>query len=137
MSRVLANLVDRADVGMVQCRGGLRFSLETSESLGVIGHFVGQKLESDEAMEQSVLGLVDHTHPAAAELLDDAVVRDGLANHAQGCYGERVAKSMRPWIAGVAESQERCTPASRANPLQNTFASGPKDCRLRPLSKLR
>jgi len=29
-----------------------------------------------------VLGLVDHTHPAAAELLDDPVVRNGLADHA-------------------------------------------------------
>src|SRR6478736_3562404 len=31
-------------------------------------------------MESSVFGLVDHAHPTAAELLDDAVVRDGLAN---------------------------------------------------------
>ncbi|MGA7630765.1 MAG: hypothetical protein WCB11_08350, partial [Terriglobales bacterium] len=26
---------------------------------------------------------VDHTHPAAAELLDDAIVRDRLADHVQ------------------------------------------------------
>ena len=32
-------------------------------------------------MESSVFGLVDHAHPTAAELLDDAVVRDGLADH--------------------------------------------------------
>ena len=32
-------------------------------------------------MQPRVLGFVDHTHPAAAQLLDDAVVRDGLANH--------------------------------------------------------
>ena len=32
-------------------------------------------------MKARVLGLVHNTHPAAAELLDDAVVRDGLADH--------------------------------------------------------
>jgi hypothetical protein len=33
------------------------------------------------AVESCVLGLVNHTHPTAAQLLDDAVVRDGLADH--------------------------------------------------------
>jgi hypothetical protein len=33
-------------------------------------------------MEGYVLSFIDHTHPAAAELFDDAVVRDGLADHA-------------------------------------------------------
>jgi hypothetical protein len=32
-------------------------------------------------METGVLGLVDHAHPAAAELLEDVVVGDGLADH--------------------------------------------------------
>ena len=32
-------------------------------------------------MELHVLGFVDHTHPSAAEFLDDAVVRDGLTDH--------------------------------------------------------
>jgi len=32
------------------------------------------------ATKGSVLGLVRHTHPAA-QLLDDEVVRDGLADH--------------------------------------------------------
>jgi hypothetical protein len=31
-------------------------------------------------MEGYVLSLVDNTHPAAAQLLDDAVVRDGLVD---------------------------------------------------------
>src|SRR6476660_9410197 len=32
-------------------------------------------------MEFRVFGLIHHTHPTAAQLLDNAVVRDGLANH--------------------------------------------------------
>ncbi len=35
-------------------------------------------------MESRVFGLVDHTHPAAAQLLDDAIVRDGLADQRIG-----------------------------------------------------
>ena len=35
----------------------------------------------DEAAELDVLGFVDHAHATAAELLNDAVVRDCLANH--------------------------------------------------------
>jgi hypothetical protein len=37
-------------------------------------------VQGDKAVQLNVLRLVDHTHTAAAELLDDAVVRDGLAN---------------------------------------------------------
>jgi len=34
-----------------------------------------------QAMQPSILGFVNHAHSAAAELLDDAVVRDVLAEH--------------------------------------------------------
>ena len=43
---------------------------------------VRKKLEGDRATELEILGPVDHTHPATAQLLDDAVVRDGLTDHA-------------------------------------------------------
>jgi hypothetical protein len=41
---------------------------------------VRQKLQ-DKAVEPDVLGLVHHTHAATTELFDDAVGRDGLADH--------------------------------------------------------
>src|SRR4051794_14529806 len=81
MPALLPDLMDRADVGMVEGRRSLSFSLETSQGLGVSGDLVRQELQGNKAMESSVLGLVDHTHPAAAQLLDDAVVRDGFADH--------------------------------------------------------
>ena len=46
----------------------------------VSGYFIGQKFERDKTVQPGVLGLVNHTHPAAAQLLNDAVVRDGLAD---------------------------------------------------------
>ena len=42
-------------------------------------------------MESDILGLVDDTHPASAELLDDAVVGDGLAEHWGEILGSGVA----------------------------------------------
>ena len=42
--------------------------------------FIGQESEGHKAAEFGVLGLVDNAHPTAAQLLDDAVVRDGLAD---------------------------------------------------------
>jgi hypothetical protein len=34
-------------------------------------------------VEGHVLGLIDHTHPTAAELFNDAIARDSLADHAK------------------------------------------------------
>jgi hypothetical protein len=39
--------------------------------------------------------IVDYTHAATTQLLNNAVVRDGLADHAQACYGGSVGKSMK------------------------------------------
>src|ERR1039458_8957744 len=54
---------------MVQMLGWLR------------GDVIGQKLQSDKAVEGAVFGLVYDAHTAATELLYDAVVRDSLADH--------------------------------------------------------
>ena len=45
-------------------------------------------------MQGYVLGFVDDTHPTAAQLLYDVVVRDGLADHLRECYGVRSGMSM-------------------------------------------
>ena len=81
---LLADVVNGADVGMVQGGGGLGFALEAGEGLRVAGNFFGQEFQGDEAMQARVFGFVDDAHAAAAELLDDAVVRDGLADWGRG-----------------------------------------------------
>ena len=64
-----------------RAEAALRFTLEAGESLWIGGHFLRQKLERDETVKTSVFGLVNHTHAAAAEFLENAVVRNGLADH--------------------------------------------------------
>ena len=78
---MLPDLVDGADVRVVECRCSTSLTTKSFESLRVSRQFIGQEFEGDEAPKLCVLGLVDHTHSPAAELLDDAVVRDGLAEH--------------------------------------------------------
>jgi len=56
------------------------FATETLQSLGILRNIVRQEFERYEAPQLSVFGLVDHTHAATAQLLDDAIVRDGLAD---------------------------------------------------------
>jgi hypothetical protein len=77
---LLADVVNGADIGMVQGRGRLCFALEARQSLRIAGHFVRQKLERDETVKPSVFGFVHDAHAAAAKLLNNAVVRDGLTD---------------------------------------------------------
>ena len=62
------------------------FAQKRRHSIHDIGHFVveyfrGEELQSDGAVQVGVLGLVDDIHPALTQLLGDAVVRNGLADH--------------------------------------------------------
>jgi hypothetical protein len=62
---------------------GSRLSLVDEPRLGrlVAGEFWRKELEGNRASESDVLGLVDHTHPSAAEFFEDPVTRYGLTDH--------------------------------------------------------
>ena len=78
LTALLSDVVNGADVRMVERGGGLRFALETLKGLEVARHPFRQELEGDGSMKPGVFCLVDHTHAPATELFQDAVVRDGL-----------------------------------------------------------
>ena len=77
----LADVVNGADVGMVESGGGTSFTPETFQCQRVSGHVIRQELERNETTQLGVLGLVHDAHSTTAELFDDAVARDGLADH--------------------------------------------------------
>ena len=64
----------RADVRMVQGGRGFGFPLESAEGWRIGGEFVGKELQSDVATELEIFRLVDFSHAASADLLDDSVV---------------------------------------------------------------
>ena len=78
---MLTDLMNRADVGMVQGGGGAGLAAKSLQRLRVLRGIFGKKLQGDEAAEQRVFCLVNDAHPTATEQFDDAVVGDGLANH--------------------------------------------------------
>ena len=80
MGIVLADFVDRADVGMIQRGSSARFAEKSFEGLLVAGNLIRKKLQGDGAAQRGVLGSVNHPHPAAAEFFDDAVMGHDLAN---------------------------------------------------------
>src|ERR1700680_760560 len=80
---MLADLINRADVGMIEGRRSAGFAPEALGGLGVLGKFFRKEFQADEASNLKVFGLVDHAHPAAAELLDYAVMRYGFADHSR------------------------------------------------------
>jgi hypothetical protein len=100
---VFPNFMDGADIGMVEGRGGACFTAEAFERLRILSDVLGQKLQCDKSAKLSVLGFIDHAH-ATTQFLDDAVVRDGLAEHLQECYGVRIGMSMHALHCSFAYS---------------------------------
>ena len=77
----LADVVDRADVRMVESRRSSRLSLKSFNREPILQDAFGEKLERNVAAEAVVVGFVDDTHAAATQLVDHGVMRDGLPNH--------------------------------------------------------
>jgi hypothetical protein len=80
----LADVVNGANVGMVQrgCRFG--FAAKTFEGLPVLRQILRQKFQRDKSVEPGVLRLVDHAHATATKFFGDAVMRNGLADQGLG-----------------------------------------------------
>ena len=91
------DVMNSADVGMIQGGCRLRFAAEAGESGGVAGNVFRKELESNEAMQARVFGLVNHAHPATTKLLDHPVVRDVLADH---FAHEEIARNARRQTSG-------------------------------------
>jgi hypothetical protein len=71
---VLADIVDGADVGMIQRGRGLRLAFEALAGGRVVEVGLREELQSHVAVKTGVLGFVDDAHAAAPEFLEDAVV---------------------------------------------------------------
>src|SRR5215813_12232872 len=85
MAFVPADFVDRADFRMVERGRCTRLAAEAFERLRVLSEVFGQEFQGDETTKLGVLGFVHDPHPAHAEFLDDAVVRDRMPDELGGC----------------------------------------------------
>ena len=78
---ILADLVDGADIGVIQRRGRARLAAQPLDCGRMITRLRRQHLDRHLPSERDVLGTEDEPHAAAAELIDDPVVREGAADH--------------------------------------------------------
>jgi len=113
---VRANLINSADVRMVEGGGGLRLTLKSLQGLRVLGEGFREELEGDEPAEALVLGLVHDAHASAAQLLEDAIVRYRLADH--GALGLRggvtISKNTQMRATKETKNKARRIPRLRA-----------------------
>src|ERR1700690_2395310 len=92
---LLPDVMGRTDVRVIQCGGSLCLALEAGHRLRILGNFFRQELDRDKSVQARVFSLVDHAHPAAAQLFDNAVMRNGLADHWRESYVCETGKSMK------------------------------------------
>src|SRR5271157_606762 len=98
----------------VTCGGGTRLAAKPLVNLGIAFDILRKELESDQTAKASVLGLIHRAHSAAAQFLDDALVRDGRADrhprtlgryrmkvkaiHHAACDSCTVKQQLREWV---------------------------------------
>src|ERR1700687_297864 len=78
---VFVNVINGADMRMIQRRSCSRFAAEALNSRMVLGKALGKKFQADVAAETNVLGLIHDPHSASAQLFQNAVMGDGSPGH--------------------------------------------------------
>jgi hypothetical protein len=78
---LLADFMNGANVGMVERGRSASLPLKTLERCRISTKLRRKELQRHAAAEGRILGLEDDTHPAAAQLLQNAVVGNSLADH--------------------------------------------------------
>ena len=92
------DVVQLADMRMVQRRDRPRFMFESAEAIRVMGHWRGENFDGDVAIKTRIAGAVDFAHPARAEQGHDLIRSEPRA----GC------KSQLAWI--IRAGSTRITP---------------------------
>ena len=75
------NLMNRADVRVIERGSSEGFALESFAGSRIVLHLSRQELQRHMTVQLEVFSFVDHAHPAAAELRQNAVMRDGFSDH--------------------------------------------------------
>ncbi len=78
---VFADVVNRADIRVVERRSRAGLPMESFQGLAVGGNVVRKELQGYVSAEPGVFGLVDDAHTTAAQLFEDTVVGESLADH--------------------------------------------------------
>jgi len=107
-ARLLSNLVDRADVRVVEGRGSARFPEEALSPLVICEELVAEEFESNLALELEVRGQVDLAHAARSERLEVFVLAERAIRHDQEAIPQtrRGQRSSPIWLHGRATRED-------------------------------
>src|ERR1700733_11213208 len=114
---LIADVVNGANVGMIQRRRSLCLALKAGQCLRIAGNFFGKELEGNETPQPCVLGFVHYSHPAATKFLHNAVMRNGLADHS----GVRVALGSLHLTDPASASQRMTALAQRFRKVPSSY----------------
>ena len=146
----LADVVDRADVGVIEGRCRARFPAKPLDRLRIPGNVVRKELQRDIPAEARVPRLVDHAHAAPTQLFEDAVMGDGATDDRGGVCQRRGSLSdgadgcSRPGLVpesptvsdpapsrirrGAARAETRGTSRVETRPAPTPRAPAPSTC---------
>ena len=97
LGSVLADVVDGADVGMVERRGDAGLALKPIQRFRIAREIGRQELQRDLAAQAHVFGTIDHAHAAGAEPLENLVVANNGPNHGRSdLYRGQLAQYPHP-----------------------------------------
>jgi hypothetical protein len=94
MAVVVLDIVDGADVRVVQAGRRPRFAFEAVQRLAVADHVVRDELQGHMPAEAKVFSLINNAHASATDFPDDAIVGDRLADH-EGPVGVMLGRGER------------------------------------------
>ena len=120
--RIGADIVDGADIGVIERRGRSRFPLETFQRLRRRGDPVRQDFDRHDPFETRVRGPIHFAHPAGAERADDFVRAEASA----GSKGQ-ARSSLANAVSLHTVIQERRTAQKPRNP-QRRILEVPSAC---------
>ena len=111
-----ADIVQSADVGMVQRRNRARFPIEALLGLGVLGKMRGKNLDGDSSIEPRVPRPIHLSHPARPERRLNLIWTESRARGKPHVCAQLYSMLRLPWRVGILTSRVP-TPTCRPEPL--------------------
>src|SRR6185369_16294837 len=111
MTLVVVDVMNDANVGMVQLRGGARFAYKALQGFAIVEELLRNELQGNVTAKPHVLGFIDNPHAPAAEFSYDAIVGNSLADHRVSEFAANLRRTPPSGqLLNTSISQTRCVP---------------------------
>src|SRR5271154_1575106 len=106
----IPHIINSANIRMIQSRSSPSLAPESLDSLRVLRNIIRKELQRHATAKPRILGLVNHTHPPAAKLLDDLIMGDSPPNNRRSvCHSPEILR-LQPNPSNRATETPNATP---------------------------